>query len=266
MAEYTLSYSNSVEGWPSFYSFIPEWMLGLNSHFYSFNNGSLWRHNSDAVTRNNFYGVQYNTKVVLPFNQNPLENKLFKTLNLEGNDPWDALLTSDIQDSGYIEQEWFKKKEGSWFSFVRNSGTVPAGDDEYELRSANGLAKSSSIGGSSGAVVINFALSVNIGSIISVGDNLYNAVGPSYNTPLFAGQVTNIEVDKPNNINRITIDDTVSGATAPVNADDFYLYVKNAVAESHGILGHYCQVELENDSTTAIELFAVESEVMKSFP
>jgi hypothetical protein len=31
-------------------------------------------------------------------------------------------------------------------------------------------------------------------------------------------------------------------------------------------LGHYCVFTLENDNTNKVELFAVQSDVMKSFP
>jgi len=44
------------------------------------------------------------------------------------------------------------------------------------------------------------------------------------------------------------------------------MFIKNSVAESHGVLGHYCVFTLENDNTNKVELFAVESEVMKSYP
>ena len=63
----------------------------------------------------------------------------------------------------------------------------------------------------------------------------------------------------------LKIDTTISGATVPNNGD-FILYVKNTVAESHGVLGHYCEYELTNDSTSKVELFSVGSETMKSFP
>ena len=52
---YTLSYSDKSEGWPSFYSFIPDFMIGMNSYFYTFQNGNLYRHNTGA-DRNNYYG------------------------------------------------------------------------------------------------------------------------------------------------------------------------------------------------------------------
>ena len=46
---YTLSYSDKSEGWPSFYSFIPDFMIGMNSYFYTFSGGNLYRHNTKAM-------------------------------------------------------------------------------------------------------------------------------------------------------------------------------------------------------------------------
>ena len=105
----TLSYDESVGGWPSFYSYAPDWMIGMNNYFYTFNKGNLYRHNVNEV-RNNYYGVQYSSTLKSIFNQSPLENKLFKTINLEGDNVWDVTISTDIQDSGYIEKEWFVNK------------------------------------------------------------------------------------------------------------------------------------------------------------
>jgi hypothetical protein len=55
--------------------------------------------------------------------------------------------------------------------------------------------------------------------------------------------------------------------TTPIPGDvNYFFYVKNSVAESHGVLGHYCTFTLENNSSDKIELFSVQSNVMKSFP
>jgi hypothetical protein len=62
------------------------------------------------------------------------------------------------------------------------------------------------------------------------------------------------------------VDTTISGATIPGIQNPYIMYIKNAVAESHGVLGHYCVFTLENDNTSKVELFAAESEVMKSYP
>lgn len=104
MAVYTLSYDPGVQGWPSFYSFEPDWMIGMNNYFYTFKGGNLYRHNVNAV-RNNFYGVQYTSKMTSIFNQDSLSNKIFKTLNLEGDDSWSANLQTDIHATGSIHRQ-----------------------------------------------------------------------------------------------------------------------------------------------------------------
>lgn len=268
MPNYTLTYSEGVQGWPSFYSFFPDWMIGMNNYFYTFKGGNLYRHNVNDV-RNNFYGTQYTSQLQSVFNDAPLENKLFKTMNLEGDDPWGATMVTDIQDDGFVQEQWFEKKEASWYAFVRNNGTVPASASEYALRSTNGIGRSTIITGTGANVQVNFAIGaspISIGSIISIGDILYYSLPPTYNTPILFGQVTNIQVNYPTGLNRITVDTTIPGATIPGIQDPYIMFIKNSVAESHGVLGHYCVFTLENDNTNKVELFAVESEVMKSYP
>jgi len=264
--EYTLTYSQSSKGWPSFYSYIPEIMLGMNNYFYSFNGGNLFQHNINE-TRNNYYGTQYNSQITSVFNESPLENKIFKTINLESDTAWQAVAETDIQQNGFIDNDWFVKKEGAYFAYLRQTGEVPALQGQYAMRSANGIGKSSSYSVNGTTGTLNFSINplVSIGSIISIGDYLYFSV-PSYTTISLAGVVTNIQVDLPNNINRITISTSVTGSS-PITINDAYiLFIKNAEAESHGLLGHYCIFTVTNTSTTATELFAIESEVMKSYP
>ena len=78
MPNYTLTYSETAKGWPSFYTFYPEWMIGMNNYFYSFSGGNLWRHNSNSVNRCNWYGVQNACSIKTVFNHAPLESKLSK--------------------------------------------------------------------------------------------------------------------------------------------------------------------------------------------
>ncbi len=261
MPNYTLSYSDAAQGWPSYYSFNPDWMIGMNNYFYSFKGGNLYRHNVNE-NRNTFYGTFTPSSVTTVFNSSVLENKLFKTVILQGDAKWGAAMETDLQYSGFITETWFEKKEQTFFAFVRNNSI-----GELALRSVNGIGKSYQVTGSGAAVIVKFATNplIAIGNIISVGDLFYYSVSP-YTTPVLAGKVTAITVDLPNNINQVTIDTTISGTTPIPIQDAFFLYIKNSVAESHGVLGHYCTITLENTSTSKVELFAVESEVMKSFP
>jgi hypothetical protein len=250
MAEITLSYSPAVKGWPSFYSFIPEYTQGMNNYLYTFKNGQLYRHNTNTL-RNNFYGVQYNTTIKSVFNKGPLENKLFKTLILESDAAWSATLATDLPQVGSIADTYFEKKEGNYFAFIRFLET----DINLLMRYANGIANVTTVNATTpAATTLTFASSVNIGSIISIGDMVYYG-----STPSLGGVVTALTGQV------VTIDTTIAGANAPSNGD-FILYVKNTVAESHGIMGHYCEYELTNTSTSKVELFSVGSESMKSFP
>ena len=338
---YTLTYSDKFKGFPSFYSYIPDFMIGMNSHFYTFHKGDIYRHNvattirGATVPRNNFYGSQYNSSITSVFNEGPLDNKIFKSINLESSfataaDAWSGQFDTDIQKTGFIDASFFEKKEGAWFAYMRNepgdnalvSGvntsvgasqlidtsvnfstlSVSTGDivlnpstgqsalvtnvaatiltlntdifpsssqsylvfdgsppSELELRSISGIGNCTTVvsGGVGNATTVNFAVTTDIGSVISIGDKLYATT-----TPSTIGQVTSINVNLPNGVNNITVNSTIN---VPANGD-FILFAKNQTAESYGVLGHFCEFTLTNTATTAVELFAVESEVMKSFP
>jgi hypothetical protein len=267
---YTLSYDEGATGFPSFYSYNPDWMIGMNNYFYTFKGGNLYRHNVNS-TRNNFYGQQYSTTIRSVFNDSVLQNKLFKTINIEGDSPWKVELSTDIQDSGLVESTWLEKKEQVYYAFVRNTGTVPAQTSEYALRSLNGIARSTAVNGGTQVV---FDLDYKINNIISIGDMLYFALPPFVDlsganipvTPQLAGQITQVNYDPLNGINNLVIDNTIPGAIAIPIQDAYFLFIKNAVAESHGVLGHYCVFEMTNTDTQAINLFTLESEIMLSFP
>ena len=264
---YTLTYSDTVKGWPSFYSYYPDYMIGMNNYFYSFNKGELYRHNTNS-TRNNYYNVQYNSEVKSVFNEMPLENKIFKTISLQSDSSWSVELDSDIQTGATIDSTWFEKKEGAWFAYVRDNGTNPAQATEYPLRSVNGVGRSSSVSVVGTSTIVNFSTSplISIGSDISVGDILYYAL-PPYNTIEMAGRVSAINIQLQNNVNSIVIDNTFVGSNTPIPIQDaYFMYIKNQQAESNGTLGHYCLFTITNTDTTSTELFAVESEVMKSYP
>ena len=271
MAEYTLTYSDGFQGFPSFYSYIPDFMIGMNNYFYTFKNGDLYRHNTNE-NRNVFYGVTdpfpndpykgAKSRITSVFNDQPLENKLFKTINLESsfvsqNHAWDGIFDTDVQDTGFIDYEWFEKKEGAWFAFIRNEGNIPSLAKDYPLRSLNGIGDCNGVTVVGPEVTISFPITIDIGSILSIGDQLYATT-----TPTLIGAVTEINVNLPLGTNEVVVGVL---SNTPL-AGDFIFFIKDQVAESYGVLGHYCEFTLTNEATDAVELFAVESEVMKSFP
>jgi len=249
MAVYTLTYSQGAKGWPSFYSFQPEMMIGMNNYFYSFKGGDLYRHNTNS-TRNNFYGTQYNSKITGVVNDEPSATKTFKTISLDTNSPWDITVTSDL-GSGFIDSTWLVEKEGDYFAHIRRN----ANDDVLELRSALGIGNIDSLDSSTASAVV-LTFDFTLGSMISIGDKIYKESGGSVS---LVGDIT-AKTDTT-----ITVDTTVTGGSIP-SASQFVLIIKNNVAESYGVTGYYMEYELENDSTSAVELFSVGSSLFKSFP
>lgn len=271
---YTLTFSPPSKGWPSFYSYVPEWMQGMNQYFYSFSGGDLYRHNTNE-TRNQYYGEDFDSTITSVFNEEPVTNKLFKTLALEGDHAWGATLVSELQSTGFIEATFFEEKESDWFAYVRNQGvvninTAAEAAQEFPLRSANGIGNSVTALSVDTTTTFTFPLTLPIGSIPSIGDSVYYGVPvvfPAVLTPIYLGEITAINVDIPAvpPLNNIVVEKN-AGGVEPVAAVNYVMVTKNLVAESHGILGHYGVFTLTNSDTVAVELFAVKSEVMKSYP
>ena len=264
---YTLSYSESSKGWPSFYSFIPEFMIGMNSYFYSFKGGNIFRHNTGAA-RNTYYGQFSNATITSVFNPEPtLSIKLFKTLSYEANTTvsnsnearWECTrLLTDLTDGtpGSLLETYFEEKEGEWFSYLRtNAGTV-----NWKQRSANGVGVCTNVSGPNTATVVTFTTTV--GSLLNIGDTAYAATlnnGVATTEPILSGVIL------AKTSTTITVDSSPAAATVPT-VGQFIMFIKNAVAESHGARGYYLEFKLENNSTSPVELFSVGSSVMKSYP
>jgi len=265
-AQFTLSYSENSKGWPSFYSYNPDYMVGMNNYFYTFSGANLYRHNTNEL-RNNFYDVQYNSTLTSVINELPITTKIFQTINLQSDEPWTVTLNTDLQNDGFISNEWFELKEGSWYAAVKNTTASPTVISNFASRSINGIGRADSFSGLPSTRQFDFISNpgFSIGSILSIGDFLYynNEIT---NTPMLAGQVIQININLVQNINNIVIDASINGATGPDVANPYVIGVKNNTAESYGLLGHFCRFVLENTGPSPTELFAVQAELMKSYP
>ena len=223
-------------------------MVGLNSSFYSFKNGSIWKHNDSTVSRNSFYGDLYRSTITTVFNDDPMQMKVFKTISLDSNKPWDAFLDSEL-NSGEMDSSYFQEKEDEWFSYIRRE------DDTIDLKavSTQGIGSAASIDSSTpSAVVLTFA--VILDGSISIGDKMYkNNAG----TLVLIGDITGLTSTT------ITVD-TTSGSIPLIS--DFLMGIKNSQTESYGSRGFYMEVRLENADIVEVELFSIGSSVFKSFP
>lgn len=253
MATETVTFSERSQGWTSFWSFKPEWMIGLNGSFYTWKDGCLYRHNTNA-TRNAFYYdwgstdyFMYDSTITTVFNQEPMSNKIYKTISLDSTQPWDTTVTTDLA-TGTIDDTYYKEKEGEWYAFIRRPD-----DGSYDTLSLSTQGIGSVTSYNAGTYVLTFGF--NIPSSVSTGDKLYKING-TYTLTLLGTIASHTAT---------TI--TLTGASASsISPGDIIVYVKNAMAESFGARGYYMQVQLTNSSTSEVELFAISSSVFKSNP
>jgi hypothetical protein len=253
MASVTVTYSPPSNGWTSFWSFYPDWMLGMNNSFYSWKNGSLYKHDVNNI-RNQFYlqdvpsqsgnNVNYPSTVTTIFNQDPIDVKMYKTLHYNSNTSWDANIITDL-DTGMVDASYFQEREGQWYAYIRRADN---GSYDAKLLSTQGVGSLQSYS----SLVLTFAF--NIGNNISNNDKVYRAVG---GTLVLLGTVAS------HTSNTITLTSLVGPTPTP---GSMIVYTKNAQAESFGIRGYYMEVELSNIETTEIELFAVSANAFKSYP
>ena len=221
-------------------------MTEMNSIFYTFYKGELWKHNINTK-RNNFYGQNHSSTLRGIFNNDPLTVKMFNTLSLNSTHPWSADIFINI-NAGSMNYSYFVEKENQWYSYIRRF------DDTIDVKalSTQGVGSADNINTTNPAAVIATFL-FNIDTSISIGDKLYKN---SSGNLVLIGTIINLS------INSIVVDTTVG--SIPLTSD-FLICVKNSQTESFGARGYYMNVYLENDLTEQVKLFAIGTSVFKSF-
>ena len=136
---FTVAFDESVNGWTSFYSYVPDGFSGsLDGKFYTFKNSDIYVHYA-TNDYNNFYGVSYDSSVDFIFNEQPSASKNFLTINYEGSDTWNISNIETDTDQAYnipaynvLNQDLiisaFQKMHNKFYSNIMNSSTSSAGE------------------------------------------------------------------------------------------------------------------------------------------
>ena len=159
----TLSYSEQAKGWISFKSFIPESGISLGGDYYTFSNGSIYKHHEEEANNNVFYDqARVNSFIDFIFNDSTSVVKDFKTLSYEGSagkrnsyvehaggatdanydnlnssDGWFVSnVVTDLQKGSIPE---FIKKEGKYYNYIRGGSFDNANSDDIGGLNVQGL-------------------------------------------------------------------------------------------------------------------------------
>lgn len=239
----TISHSEENKGWTSFWNFVPDWFIRLNSNFLSIKDGQLWLHNDISNPKMNIlYGVKVDSKIKTVINEAMTDDKIFKTLVLESDEKWEAVLTTNLTNSE-IKLEEFNTRESRQFSFIR--GNESSGS--LQGNAAQGIGVITNVSSNQ----ISYS---TIPDLINIGDVLFQING------VLQQQIGIIQL-----INRTTNVITVTSIiTAPTNG--FYSYAqKNSRIEGEEMRGYYMEVELTNTTDVNSELFGVSTNAVKSY-
>lgn len=124
----TIGYYIPEERWIAFYSYLPEYYGKISGNTaLTFKNGQLYLQNSNT-TRNNFFGVQYESIIDVHANSYPNEIKVYESMNNVGSGRWAPSTDGDIEitlpelmQSRLVEGK-FKLQEGVYTSeFLRDA-------------------------------------------------------------------------------------------------------------------------------------------------
>lgn len=245
MSKFTLTFSDRGEeseqsGWTSFWGYYPELMLSLAGKFYSFKDGQIYEHNdNDNITRNIFYNQSVVSKITTILNAQNAEDKIFKTLVIEGNDSWHTEIKTNYTNSE-IKQEEYAKKESKFYAHIRKNED----EDDYTDR-AQGIGIIEDIDNN------EITFSEPIPTLVNAGEQLFQLNNGGQE---LIGDITDIQGDT------IVIDTIINQPI--VNA--FCFSVKSARIQGSEIRGYFAEVTLTNDSNERVELFAINSNVVLS--
>lgn len=240
MSKLTITHSEKAKGWTSFWSYIPEFMLKLNNRFYTIKNGQLYIHNENTGVSNQFYGVKYPSKISTVINESQIDDKIFKTIVLESNRPWDVAVSTNLANSTVKKTE-FNQRESRQFAFLRKNEN----SNDLHGNTAQGIGAINSVVGTK----INFN---SVSNYVSIGDELFQINNAS-------DELIGTIVDK--DATSVTVNAILA---TPTNG--FYCFSKkNARVEGGEIRGYYMNVDLENNDDEVVELFGITSNAVKSY-
>jgi len=254
---YTVAYQPELDGFTSFFSFVPELMIGMNNFMYSFKNGQIWKHYVNPL-RGTFYGSSESSSIDICFNDAPNEIKLFKTLSFDGTENPESI-TAEMSTSmsgrlytGEISNSNFDVKEGISYGYIRSVETA-----ENTTYNQKGVGALSARGTSP------FRYTVTTSSYVeppAIGLDVLGFV--SGTTGLYVEIGIIIGYSKSGNLHTFY---TSAQANLP-GYGEVLVVSKNITIDSGGLRGNNMLTTLTMTGTDPFEIFSASTDVMKSNP
>jgi len=123
----TISFNEQRNCYTSFYSFSPEWITYCEKLLITWDDGVLYTHDN-TTDYCKYYGLQYNSTIMLVFNQYQDVKKRYNTISMLSNKVWapryNGDITTSLGQSSKIEETDFVKRDSVFHaSFKRDANS-----------------------------------------------------------------------------------------------------------------------------------------------
>lgn len=110
----TIGFNNTRNVWTSKYTFETSMYSNINNKLYSYRRNiepsdDIIYHEHNTGPINTFYGKQQNSVISVSFNQNPSENKIYKSFSIEGTRNLESISSGCVFETSYSLDQPEKK-------------------------------------------------------------------------------------------------------------------------------------------------------------
>jgi hypothetical protein len=250
--DFTVAYDVEDKVWNTKYSYRPEAIVSVDDELYTFSGGTMYAHNS-ASNRATYYGQAYGSTIEVVGNSNPSMVKSYESISIEGNSPW-ATTLSNTDQIGSILVGDFSERERNWYAYVPRDSSVNVGSSTITKLTGTsevfvlGSVATSGVSGSS------ITFTTPVGDIpFPIGGSLFKVSGSTL-------VALNLNVASISGLNQVT----TSGTVINVTSGDTILVIGNGGIEGDTIRDYFVKARMHNDSTSNVELYAVNLVFAKS--
>ena len=250
LGAFTVGYNTSDAVWNTRYSYVPENITCIDDVLYTFYGGTMYKHHN-GVNRSTYYGTAYGSVVEVIAAFNPSMVKTYESIGLEGTSAWDTTITNTDQ-SAVIADTDYDQRERNWYAYVPRDSSANTGTTT--ITDLSGSSEVFALGAVDSVSGSDIAFTSDISYItFPIGASLYKVSGATLVS------ITNT-ISSISNGTTITCASAVSG----VIAGDEIVAIANGAIEGDQMRDYYAKIRLTNDSTSEIELYAINAIFAKS--
>ena len=137
----TIVFSEARNRWTTKLNQQPELFASIGQVMISFFDGNLWKHHSDNVPVNNFYGVQYKSRISTVFNSQSISDKAYLCISEVSEKEWGCPVIKTIPDGqmSRLISPRFEKIGSKYFAQFLCDVNTPGMVDPASLINGNEL-------------------------------------------------------------------------------------------------------------------------------